>query len=296
MARFVSVDPLAEDFFYLTTYQYAGNTPIQAIDLDGLEPFKTTNGVLLYNVMEGQGSTQISQDLQNRGYNYTWQDIIKNNFSYFNNISNVGDKSNPEFKELNLNPNDVIYIGQLSDYDQIENPISTETPMPIENETERFWNSVEGRYLVPDFISIEAGFSSIFLVGSSTSAEFNWVTRGPEASIWPIFTISSGAGIGYDLDATFNIGVANYIGPVEDINKAMLQTSIGEGGVTYWMSGGFSALFKGGGTISITPTNNTFIFGREVNFGAGLPAGPVPANAAFGVKNTWIIPPLEKKD
>ena len=39
MARFVSVDPLAEDFFYLTTYQYAGNTPIQAIDLDGLEAY-----------------------------------------------------------------------------------------------------------------------------------------------------------------------------------------------------------------------------------------------------------------
>ena len=39
IARFVSVDPLAEDFVYLTPYQYASNTPIQAIDLDGLEAF-----------------------------------------------------------------------------------------------------------------------------------------------------------------------------------------------------------------------------------------------------------------
>jgi len=37
VARFVSVDPLAESFPELTTYQYASNTPIQAIDLDGLE-------------------------------------------------------------------------------------------------------------------------------------------------------------------------------------------------------------------------------------------------------------------
>ncbi|MDX2248542.1 MAG: RHS repeat-associated core domain-containing protein [Bacteroidia bacterium] len=36
-ARFVSVDPLAEKFVYLTTYQYASNDPIRNIDLDGLE-------------------------------------------------------------------------------------------------------------------------------------------------------------------------------------------------------------------------------------------------------------------
>ncbi|MEZ4771628.1 MAG: RHS repeat-associated core domain-containing protein [Bacteroidia bacterium] len=36
-ARFVSVDPLGEKFVYLTPYQYASNTPIQAIDLDGAE-------------------------------------------------------------------------------------------------------------------------------------------------------------------------------------------------------------------------------------------------------------------
>ena len=37
MSRFVSVDPLAEDFKHLTTYQYASNDPVRNIDLDGLE-------------------------------------------------------------------------------------------------------------------------------------------------------------------------------------------------------------------------------------------------------------------
>jgi RHS repeat-associated protein len=37
LGRFLSVDPLAPDYPELTTYQYASNTPIQAIDLDGLE-------------------------------------------------------------------------------------------------------------------------------------------------------------------------------------------------------------------------------------------------------------------
>ena len=42
VGRFVSVDPLAEDFAQLTTYQYASNSPIAGIDLDGLELFVVT--------------------------------------------------------------------------------------------------------------------------------------------------------------------------------------------------------------------------------------------------------------
>jgi RHS repeat-associated protein len=37
IGRFLSVDPLARDYPELTTFQYASNTPIQAIDIDGLE-------------------------------------------------------------------------------------------------------------------------------------------------------------------------------------------------------------------------------------------------------------------
>ncbi|MCC5918731.1 MAG: hypothetical protein JJU02_15530, partial [Cryomorphaceae bacterium] len=37
LCRFVSVDPLKDDYPYYTTYQYAGNKPITSIDVDGLE-------------------------------------------------------------------------------------------------------------------------------------------------------------------------------------------------------------------------------------------------------------------
>ncbi len=37
LGRFLSVDPLTEEYPELTPYQFASNTPIQAIDLDGLE-------------------------------------------------------------------------------------------------------------------------------------------------------------------------------------------------------------------------------------------------------------------
>ena len=52
-SRFLSVDPLASKYAYYTPYQFAGNTPIQAIDLDGLEPaYMTTD--------KNSGRTQIT--------------------------------------------------------------------------------------------------------------------------------------------------------------------------------------------------------------------------------------------
>lgn len=38
IAKFLSVDPLSENFPWFSTYQYAGNNPIRFIDLDGGEP------------------------------------------------------------------------------------------------------------------------------------------------------------------------------------------------------------------------------------------------------------------
>ena len=46
IARFLSVDPLAPDYPWYTPYQFAGNTPIRAIDLDGAEPFVIPAGLL----------------------------------------------------------------------------------------------------------------------------------------------------------------------------------------------------------------------------------------------------------
>jgi RHS repeat-associated protein len=42
VAKFLSVDPLSSSYPWYTPYQFAGNTPIQAIDLDGLEEYKVT--------------------------------------------------------------------------------------------------------------------------------------------------------------------------------------------------------------------------------------------------------------
>jgi RHS repeat-associated protein len=44
VGKFLSVDPLSKEYPELTPYQFAGNTPIQAIDLDGTEPANPEKG------------------------------------------------------------------------------------------------------------------------------------------------------------------------------------------------------------------------------------------------------------
>ena len=45
IGRFLSVDPLTKSYPYYTPYQFAGNKPIMAIDLDGLEEYYIINSI-----------------------------------------------------------------------------------------------------------------------------------------------------------------------------------------------------------------------------------------------------------
>ena len=45
IGRFVELDPLTDDFSFLTPYQYASDDPITNIDLDGLEGLKSVGGI-----------------------------------------------------------------------------------------------------------------------------------------------------------------------------------------------------------------------------------------------------------
>ena len=70
-SRFLSVDPLARQFPFYTPYQYAGNTPIQAIDLDGAEPAYayrgTQNLVIVLQGYNGSDPENNKTQAQNNG-------------------------------------------------------------------------------------------------------------------------------------------------------------------------------------------------------------------------------------
>ncbi len=73
IAKFLSVDPLADGFAFYTPYQFAGNMPIAAIDLDGLEVdiHTSINAKALYN-------PKLDVDMNNIGLGSTAKTINGN--------------------------------------------------------------------------------------------------------------------------------------------------------------------------------------------------------------------------
>ena len=69
IGKFLSVDPLSPDYPWNTPYQFAGNKPIWAVDLDGLEP-----GFLspLYGKNVVLGSKRTVEDVNNDPNNGRW--------------------------------------------------------------------------------------------------------------------------------------------------------------------------------------------------------------------------------
>jgi RHS repeat-associated protein len=58
IAKFLSVDPLTKDYPWYTPYQFAGNKPINSIDLDGLEELVT-----IYSPMQSKKVDALIQNL-----------------------------------------------------------------------------------------------------------------------------------------------------------------------------------------------------------------------------------------
>lgn len=74
LGKFLSVDPLTKQYPELTPYQFAGNTPIQATDLDGLEP----------NYINKNNNINIpaSDNLQHTFPSYAFPQLKSTNSSY----------------------------------------------------------------------------------------------------------------------------------------------------------------------------------------------------------------------
>jgi len=110
IGRFLSVDPLTQSYPWYTPYQFAGNQPIWAIDLDGLEEYIIHN----YIYKTSRGNTVVSKvdfvktpvsmqasDAKNIGTYYEPKSEMrfKNEISDRNKISKNDVK---EFKDQNL--------------------------------------------------------------------------------------------------------------------------------------------------------------------------------------------------
>jgi RHS repeat-associated protein len=89
IGKFLSVDPLTANYPWYTPYQFAGNKPINSIDLDGLEEYETydayakAKGKDALKVMDGSDGAWLASDRKNK--TKTWSNameaITKNGWS-----------------------------------------------------------------------------------------------------------------------------------------------------------------------------------------------------------------------
>jgi RHS repeat-associated protein len=102
VARFLSVDPLTASYPWYTPYQFAGNKPIWAIDLDGLEEYRTSSGELIGKYGDNTEIRVVFDD-----YIHIAQKVVSN------------DNLNIDIKLLN----DILYnrgtVGVFNDPDQL---------------------------------------------------------------------------------------------------------------------------------------------------------------------------------
>ncbi len=94
LGKFLSVDPLQPSYPYYTPYQFSGNLPIVAIDLDGLEQYvvtyykdqnNATTRIQIRSVINNKGDVQ-NQHIHKTG---TTEDVAKGNVLVFEIKKNV---------------------------------------------------------------------------------------------------------------------------------------------------------------------------------------------------------------
>jgi RHS repeat-associated protein len=121
IGKFLSVDPISGKYPWYTPYQFAGNTPIQAIDLDGLEEYH----YLL--TIDKQGRSHLQQNAPTKYYNthnflgFSWQTKINteryvvtyNNENYYIGFAGSYGRGNensvPAFKQFEKAPDAKVF-------------------------------------------------------------------------------------------------------------------------------------------------------------------------------------------
>ncbi|MEN8191483.1 MAG: DUF6443 domain-containing protein, partial [Bacteroidota bacterium] len=118
LGRWMNLDPLAEDYYQWSPYNYAFSSPMIFVDPTGLGPIYDKDGNLIgYEVEEGQGPTQIAEDLNTIGLQaeVTHMDIVNSNPEKFEHIEDPTDVNDEGFTELDINTGDIISVDTVVD-------------------------------------------------------------------------------------------------------------------------------------------------------------------------------------
>lgn len=298
-ARFMSVDPLAAGYPWYTPYQFAGNKPIIAIDLDGGEEKITvhyqeaccTGAEGLFRTVKTE--TQIASQMSFTGEHrkaavHAWftsgttSEQNRRLSSHMHVYVVAGDKPG-EYKIR-----EAIY----KDYPMLEKYRDGGYDKSLAN-LKGIWDSDLSRAVTPDFLRFTLSSDAAAVVGAKEVDEAVFVLHGKEASTSPRYLKTTLATVGPQAQVTIAaVGVAttNYSGSAEDISIDLLLTGKGAA-PTYGVQ--FSAEEGGGvevsGDLSVIQDSNgnlqtVITTGASVGVGAG-------AGAAITVGETKLNEP-----
>ncbi len=251
LGRWHSVDPLSEMYLALSPYHYAGNNPVNNIDIDGRSFWK-------------------SQWMnQNVGH---WNDA---NMNYV--LPNKAEENKNEEDNNEENSDGESNNGENNDGENKEDKDDAQADGRAAwlDDPDSFHNSTFARILYPDAWVITGVGTIAWKGGVSVEIGTVIMQRGPKAGKRRDFIMPAGE-TGYAFNGGIKIMGINFAGPVSEIDFSRFQSLAINADLSIIQAPkiGFSA------TWSPDPTMESFgVLGRGGSFGGGF----LPASATVGV-------------
>lgn len=150
LGRFLSVDPIGQAFPFYSPYQFAGNMPIWAIDLDGLEDYLVTNyydkkgrleETLITNLTDKEAKKLVDMKLQDANGN-----SLAKNKVLIRNVASNGATSYQHASNLNKGQQNIVSKAKKELFDAKVTPFAIEGGGGIGNDNGKYYTTEKEDY------------------------------------------------------------------------------------------------------------------------------------------------------
>ncbi|MGX7666053.1 DUF6443 domain-containing protein [Flavobacterium pedocola] len=220
LGRFMSVDPLAEKYNFMTPYQFSSNQPIHAPELEGMESGDGIHHDLDIPAVDQERDFDFFYFEYEGGYMYGFIDFEGNEhfFSFeFENVVEAPESLTEVLEEEVIEPiedfsDDIVDEPDFGDFEEEEDfdfsDFFTDIFEEVEDDFSDFWNNPFSRLMVADKYSIGVDQSITAVLGVGSGLSLNFITRGHDASFVPYVTHTVGGQIGSDISANAGISLS----------------------------------------------------------------------------------------